>query len=302
MPARSRMMAASFAAVTAAATAALLPVASGAQTHIPLGRFPVYSTERRDEVPRWVELPRESRIRAGEGIQLQPLHNSAISFENLKLGLLVGALRNTGRCVTNVSARLQYVDAAWQPMGEPIPNEARVSQVEPGGILPFRFRLRNVADSNAPPAAYVVLVEEDDKPLQDPFRWTRWVSDSATTNIDRSPCPASDTRFDTMVIRTSPLRGGYRVDGRTTLVAGGPVRADGLLVTAVLRDEKGEVLEVLAGIPTFKKRDVPDGLLMAGHTVEFHLQTDIPLGKDVTDVHVMVETLPEAVLAAPPRP
>ncbi len=297
MPVRSHMMAASI----AAATAGLLPLAGEAQTHIPLGRFPVYSTERRHEVPRWVELPRESRIRTGEGIDLQPLHNSAISFENLKLGLLVGALRNTGRCVSNVSARLQYVDAAWQPMGEAIPNEARVSQVEPGGILPFRFRLRNVADSSAPPAAYVVLVEEDDKPLTDPFSWTRWVSSSATETIDGSPCPPSDTRFDTTVTRTSPLRNGYRVDGRTTLVAGGPVRADGLVVTAVLRDRKGEVLEVLAGTPTFKPRDVPAGVMLTGQAVEFRLQTDIPLGKDVTDVDVMVETLPDAVLGTPPQ-
>jgi len=283
----------------AAALSALLPVVAHAQTHIPLGRFPVFSTERRHEVPRWVELPRESRLRTGVGIHLTPLHNSAITFENLKLGLLVGALRNTGGCLAQVNARLHYVDANWQPMGEPIQNEARVSQVEPDGLLPFRFRLRNVADSARPPSGYVLLVEEDGSPLEDPFTWARWVSDADRAHPDRSPCPRAETAWDTTVRRRSPLRNGYRVEGSTTLVSGGPVRTDGLLVTAVLRDAQGDVLEVLAGIPLPPRRGRASLELATGETLDFRLQTDIPLGKDVASVDVMVEVLPGARVGGP---
>ena len=108
---------------------------------------PVYTTEARDRVPHWLELPRVARISTGDGLVMRPLHNSAISFENLKLGILVGALRNDGACATDLSVRLQYVDKEWAPIGPPLYNEARVSRTEPGGILPFRFRLRTIADS-----------------------------------------------------------------------------------------------------------------------------------------------------------
>ena len=263
---------------------------------------PVYSTEARDRVPHWLELPRVARISTGDGLLMRPLHNSAISFENLKLGILVGALRNDGACATDLSVRLQYVDKDWAPMGPPLYNEARVSRVEPGGILPFRFRLRTIADSKVPPSAYVIVIEQDDKPLANPFKWDRWVSSTAENSIDRSPCPASDTRLVAEVTKRQPLREGFLLEGTTTLAEGGPVRADGIVLTAVLRDAQHEVLEVLVGTPRIRKRDMPDGVLTAGQPVNFRLHTDMPLGKDVAHVDVMVELLPDARVAGTNRP
>lgn len=263
---------------------------------------PVYSTEVRDRVPYWLELPRVARISTGDGLLMRPLHNSAISFENLKLGILVGALRNHGACATDLSVRLQYVDKNWAPMGQPLYNEARVSRVEPGGILPFRFRLRTIADSKVPPSAYVIVIEQDDKPMANPFKWDRWVSSAAESSIDRSPCPAGDTRLVAEVTRRQPLREGFLLEGTTTLAEGGPVRADGIVLTAVLRDAQHEVLEVLVGTPRIRNRDMPDGVLTAGRPVDFRLHTDMPLGKDVAHVDVMVELLPDARVAGTDRP
>lgn len=265
---------------------------------------PVYSSEVRDRVPHWLELPRVARISTGDGLIMRPLHNSAISFENLKLGILVGALRNDGACAADLSVRLQYVDKDWAPMGPPIPNEARVSRVEPGGILPFRFRLRTIADAKVPPSAYVVIIEQDDRPMANPYKWDRWVSASAENSLDRSPCPATDTRLVAEVTRRQPLREGFLLEGTTTLTEGGSVRADGIVLTAVLRDAQYEVLEVLVGTPRIRKKDMPDGVLTAGQPVDFRLHTDMPLGKDVAHVDLMVELLPDARVAGSgsPRP
>lgn len=252
--------------------------------------FAVYSTERRDAVPAWLELPRTARISTGDGLTFTPLHNAAVSFENLRIGVLVGALRNTGACAAQLSVRLQYVDANWQPMGEPIQNEARVSQVAHDGILPYRFRLRTIEDAPTPPAAYVVIIEQDDAPMADPFHWNRWVSSTPKTPVT-TPCPPSDTRVEADVHRRQPLRAGFLIEGTTTLVEGGPVRGDGIVLTAVLRDAKHDVLEVLVGTPRLRGRETT---LAAGAAVPFRLHTDMPLGREVAHVDVMVELLPDA--------
>lgn len=258
---------------------------------------PIYSTERRDALPHWLELPRDARIRTGDGIEMTPLHNSAISLENLKLGVLVGALRNDGACASDLSARLQYVDQDWQPMGPAIPNEARVSRVEPGGILPYKFRLRTIADAKVPPSAYIVIIEEYGKPIVKPYTSTRWVSSGAQANIDRSPCPTSETRLEAVVTKRLPLREGFLLEGTTTLLSGGPVRADGVVLTAVLRDRKNDVLEVLVGAPSFTRRGLPTGVLEAGQELKFRLHTVMPLGREVAHADVMVELLPDAQVA-----
>ena len=187
-------------------------------------------------------------------------------------------------------------------MGPPLYNEARVSRVEPGGILPVRFRLRTIADSKVSPSAYVIVIEQDDKPMANPYKWDRWVSSAAQSAIDRSPCPASDTRLVAEVTKRQPLREGFLLEGTTTLAEGGPVRADGIVLTAVLRDAQHEVLEVLVGTPRIRKRDMPDGVLTAGQPVDFRLHTDMPLGKDVAHVDVMVELLPDARVAGTNQP
>lgn len=284
-------------AVMAIAGVALPPTLVAApQAPIFPGGFPapVYTTEVRDTVPPWMELPRTARISTGDGLRFRPLHNSAVSFENLKIGILVGAMRNEGDCATAVNVRLHYVDQDWQPIGDGIPNEARISQVPPGGVLPFRFRLRNVDAKTQAPSAYVIVVEEDHNPLANPFTWKRWVSSQPAATP--KACEPAATTVEASVTRRSQFREGYRLGGTVTLVEGEAVRADGIVITALLRDENDRVLEVLVGTPALRHRAIDDGRLLPHRPVPFSLHTDIPVGKDVADVDVMVELLPDAVV------
>lgn len=95
---------------------------------------------------------------------------------------------------------------------------------------------------------------------------------------------------------------GFLLEGSITLVEGGPIRADGIVVTSVMRDEKSEVLDVLAGTARVRPRDVPTGVIQVGHRLEFRLLSDMPLGKEVASVDVLVEVLPGAAVASPPQP
>jgi hypothetical protein len=261
----------------------------------------VTSTEVRESVPRWLELPRQARVQTGDDLDMKPLHNAAVSLESLRIGILIGALRNDGTCATDVNARLQYVDANWKPMGPPIPNEARVSRVEPGGIFPYRFRLRNIGESDEPPAAYLVIVEQDGKPMANPYSWTRWV-DPQSAVVERTPCPASDTTMEAVVTRRNASRSGYLLQGTVTVEEGGPVRADGLVITAILRDSDDNLLEVLVGTPTYRERDVPTGVLATGQQVGFRLRTDVPLGRSVAQIDLVAELLPDARVDQAPQP
>jgi hypothetical protein len=153
-----------------------------------------------------------------------------------------------------------------------------------------------------PSSAYLVIVEADDAPIADPYSWSGWVSPTARDPAGHAPCAPAATSIEAEVTKRQPLRQGFLLQGTVTLVEGSPVRADGLVVTAVLQDKQTEVLDVLAGTPTVRARDVPTGVIQVGHRLEFRLLSDMPLGKDVASVDVMVEVLPDAVVALPPRP
>lgn len=87
---------------------------------------------------------------------------------------------------------------------------------------------------------------------------------------------------------------GYRVDGTLTVNNGGPVRPDGIMLTALLLDEGGEVLEVLTGIPEPKLKELPSGFIENAQAIAFTLSTGIPLGKAVQTVQFFSELLPDA--------
>ena len=89
---------------------------------------------------------------------------------------------------------------------------------------------------------------------------------------------------------------GYRVDGTLTVNNGGPVRPDGITLTALLLDEGGEVLEVLTGIPEPKAKELPSGFIENARAIAFTLSTGIPLGKAVHTVQFFAEILPGARL------
>jgi hypothetical protein len=92
---------------------------------------------------------------------------------------------------------------------------------------------------------------------------------------------------------------GYRVTGSLTLNQGGPVRPNAIGITALLLDDRGEVLDVLIGRPTPKVKDLPAGVVKNGQPLPFVLSTLVPLGKAVAKVEIYTELLPEDRVASP---
>lgn len=246
----------------------------------------------RESIPLWAAIPTQGRILASDGLRMRPLLNSAVTLENARVGILVGALTNAGACARDLRVRLQYTDESWQPLGTPIESEARVSQVDPGGVLPYRFRMRSNEDFDVPPAGYVVQVVEGDKDVVGQNAWV-----SASRARDQTPCGAVPVVIETRVSRSRASLSGYGVAGSIIVKSGGPVRPDGIALTAVLLDASGEVLEVLTGVPKVKGKDLPRGYIEDGQALPFLLSTPIPLAQTVTKVTVFAEVLPEAVLA-----
>jgi hypothetical protein len=270
----------------------LWPAGAGAQIGImDLSRPPRQerSVEVTESLPSWVAMPQSARILTSDGLEMRPLKNSAVTYENAKLGVLVGALRNSGGCARNLSVRLQYTDEYWRPMGKPVENEARVSQVQPGGSLPYRFQLRRKDEFRDLPSGYIVQVVEDDKPVAATLQWV-----SSNRKVDVSPCPPGLVVASTEVTKKRATLSGYRLEGLLTVRNGGPVRPDGMMLTALLLDEDGDVLEVLTGIPQPKRKDLPTGLIENGEPIPFALSTGIPLGKAVAATEVFTEVLPDA--------
>jgi hypothetical protein len=271
------------------------PAPAAAQFGMDLSRPPRQerSVEVRSTLPPWVAVPLHARILSSDGLEFRALKNSAVTYENARLGVLVGALRNDGRCARQLTARLQYTDEHWRPVGPPLENEARVSQVEPGGVLPYRFRLRRIDEFDAAPSGYIVQITEADKPVAATLQWV-----SPGRIVDRSPCPPAALVASVQEKTRRATLSGYRVDGTLTVLRGGPVRPDGVVLTALLRDDAGEVLEVLTGIPEPSKAR-PAAPIENAQSVAFRLSTGIPLGKAVKTVEFFTEALPGAEIADP---
>lgn len=271
------------------------PAPVDAQLGMDLSRPPrqEHSVEVRSTLPAWVAVPLQARILSSDGLELRALRNSAVTYENARLGVLVGALRNHGGCARQLTARLQYTDDRWRPVGRPLENEARVSQVEPDGLLPYRFRLRRTDEFEAAPSGYIVQVTEADKPVAPTLQWV-----SPGRIVDRAPCPPASLVTSVRATKRRATLRGYRVDGSLTVLSGGPVRPDAVMLTALLLDEAGEVLEVLAGVPGAGKSQSASPIENA-HSVAFRLSTGIPLGKVVKTVQIFTELLPGAQVAAP---
>lgn len=233
--------------------------------------------------PPWLAAPPDGRL-STSGLAMQPLQNSAVSYENEQVGLLVGAFRNMGTCARDVSIRYQYVNAQWQPMGDPIQNEARIATVGPGELLPYRFRLRRKADFDTTPAGYVIDVVA-----------------GTTATADDPECPVPPQAFEVRTGKPTSTRRSYQVNGHVRLIAGGPILPDGVTLTALLLDKNEQVLEVLTGAPDVRAVKLPTGLLEDSQTVPFSMATPVPLSKWVHRVEVFAEVLPDAQVARPPQ-
>jgi len=214
------------------------------------------------------------------------LRNSAVTYENAKMGVLVGALVNAAGCARNVRAYLQYTDHQWRPVGEPIESEARVSLVEPGAPLPYRFRLKRQDDFKVPPSGYILQVVEDGKKVANTVEWV-----STARQVAATPCAAQRVTIAAAVTQSRATMRGYRINGTLTVTGGGPVRPDAITLTALLRDAGGDVLEVLTGVPVVNERALPSGLIENGQSLPFSLSTDVPLGKSVATTTVFAEVL-----------
>jgi hypothetical protein len=284
----------------AAGALVCLPAAAAAQANGPLSTMSLPSMNRSVRVehiiPDWVAMPATARILTSDGLEMRPLRNSAVTYENAKLGVLVGALTNTGGCARNLRLLLQYTDDHWQPLGDPIESEARVADVEPGGALPYRFRLKRLDEFPEAPSAYILQVVEEGKPVSGRIQW---VSTSRTP--EASPCPPTPLVIDTEVRQSRATLSGYRVSGTFVVRKGGPIRPDGVTLTALLRDADGDVLEVLTGIPTVREKDLPSGLIEDGQVLPFSLSTGVPLGKAVATTTIYTDVLADA-RAAPALP
>lgn len=273
-----------------------LPASASAQIGMDLMRPP--TAERKvlvgDSLPTWVVLPSTARILGSAGVEMRPVRNSAVTHENIRIGVLVGALRNAGRCARNLTVRLQYTDEHWRPMGAPVENEARVSQVDPGGLLPYRFRLARRDAYPEPPSGYILQITEDDKPVARTIEWA-----ATDAKPDTTPCPPPSLGFEPVVRQSRGTLNGFRVAGTLSLLRGGPVRADALMLTALLLDADGEVLEVLTGVPDLRKKRASDGVMVDGQSAPFSLSTQMPLGKAVKEIRIFTEALPDAQVGPP---
>lgn len=246
--------------------------------------------------PEWLAIPAEGRLATSDGVDLAPLQNASVSYENAALGMLVGAFRNTGTCLRDASVRLQYTDEQGAPIGDAIENEARVTLVEPEGLLPYRFRLKKKADLPRVPAGYVVQVAEAGRAVTTGLRWVE-----AGKAPAREACPSRPYAFDVSMGKARASWQSFRVSGTLRLRAGGPLRPEGLTITALLLDKDQQVLEVLTGTPDVEGAALPTGLLENDASLPFTLATPVPLGKWVADVKVFAEVLPDAQVAAPDR-
>lgn len=233
--------------------------------------------------PEWLAAPNDGRLQTSEGIVVQSLQHSAVSYENDSIGMMVGAFRNLGGCAQDVTVRFHYTNAQWQRIGDPIESEARVTVVEPGGLLPYRFRLKRKTDFTPEPAGYVIEIDAR-KPVD------------AETD-----CPVPPHAFEVRTGKSRSTSRSYAVNGTVRLVVGGPVRPDGVTLTALLIDANDQVLEVLTGAPTVQGVRLPTGMLEDGQVVPFTLLTPVPVGKWVSRVEVYAEVLPGAAVQQRPQ-
>lgn len=286
-------------AAALAVLCACAPVAAqstGPLNTITLPRVPTSSVVVRPVLPAWVAMPSTARILTSQGLELRPLRNSAVTWENAKLGILVGALTNAGPCGRNLRVFLQYTDDRWRPMGTPIESEARVSHVDPGGVLPYRFRLRRADEFPVAPSGYILQVVEDGRPVADTLQWVTDAPRPAAT-----ACAAPGAVLEAVVTQSRATLSGYRVAGTLLVRSGGPIPPDAITMTALLRDAGGDVLEVLTGTPVVQSNADAVAAIETGQSLRFSLSTGVPLGKAVATTTVFTEVLDQA-RPAPPGP
>lgn len=242
--------------------------------------------------PEWLAMPEQGRLATAEGVDVRPLQNASVSYENASLGMLIGAFRNVGPCLRDVSVRMRYTDAQGAPIGAPIENEARVTTLDPDALLPYRFRLKKKMDLPRPAAGYLLEVTADGRPVAPGLRWV-----DGSKVVERRACPARPFAFEVTRGKSKAKWTSYHVAGTLRIVDGGPIRPDGITLTALLLDKDQQVLEVLTGAPDLEGVTLASGFVENGHVLPFTLATPVPLGKWVAEVQIFAELLSDAQVA-----
>lgn len=246
-----------------------------------------------ETAPRWLAIPERGRIRTSPGLRFRPLQNSAVTYEtsdDATAGVLVGALRNAGACATSLTIRLQYTDPEWRPLGTPVENQARVTQVDPGGAVPYRFPLRRKEEFAQLPSGYIVEVSENGRPVPPVTSEPELIRDVRTEAI--KSCSPPRHAVAATIERSRATSRGYTVSGIVSVRGGGSIHPRAIALTALLLDKDGKVLEVLiGGAADHSTKSV--GWIEVGEAVPFSLSTPVPLGSSVHRTEIFAEVKTE---------
>jgi hypothetical protein len=188
------------------------------------------STTELTAIPDWLYAPFSVRLTVPTGIKLELMTMTIVSSDQRREAALIGVLRNRGRAVRGALVSLSYLGADGESILRSVPNAAYVSEVPVDGLLPFRLPLSVGAAVPRGVTAFEMLLEE----RIDGARHSLHSNIRGDLSISRQRDNAASVVGD-LEIR----------DGEVPL----PDNAR-MLVTLLLHDKSGNLLEVLSGTST----------------------------------------------------
>jgi hypothetical protein len=208
--------------------------------------------------PRWLSLPDSIGLRLPPGVRLERVAIGVVSHENPRQAALIGVLRNAGEPLSAISLTMAFIDGNGALLGPAVPSVSRVSTVAAGALLPFRFPLKPGA-----PAGQGIRLRLETGAL-----------------VNRRPLLMHmDPGY-----KVRPLgQRGMQVLGNLTLAPAvtPPDRSENVAVTLTLHDERGDLLDVIAG-ETIREDH-------GGHGID--LTSMVPMAGKVKAVRVYAEAL-----------
>lgn len=209
--------------------------------------------------PAWIALPRHGQLQVPYGMTLEMVHAAVLSRSQPREAVLFGVLRNRGGDAADVTVTLHYLDAdggTLHPTGE---NAAAVSWVPAGGLLPFRLPLAAAEQVSGRAVLYRLVVDAE---------------------VRGAPRPLTGARVEVTKRRSLARGHGVAVAGFVEIGADRPpAAAAGVIVTLLLLDGDGRVLDVVADRP-FRSVDA----LPASGRWPFEIRTTMPASKPVREV------------------
>jgi hypothetical protein len=233
-------------------------------SQMPIGPMPTAraSLIESSTVPSWLYAFSSVQLELAGGMRLELVEMAVVSSEQQRRAALIGMLRNRSEPLTGAALKLLYVGQDGQSIVASASNTALVSDIPADGLLPFRFSLLpRAALPNDPLSLRISVLDE-----------------------------VADTRR----LVPARMRPNYSVRGRGgdgALLKGEietfpedsvqHAEEERLLVTIVLFDGKGRLLDLLAGSP-MSRLDV--------NTYQVEFGSFLPIGGRVKSVQAYVET------------